>query len=231
MSNHNTIYQQEAARYDALVMREDKDGHLLPAIEKHRTLSGIDVVESGAGTGRLTAQIAPLARSVKAFDLSAHMLGTATAKLQSLGLDNWHTNVADHRDIPLPDNCADLVISGWSVCYLNNKQREDWQTPFLDAVAEFKRLLRPDGSLIIIETEGTGVTAPNPPDSMHNYLGLLKELDFQWEWIRTDYCFTSWHEVHELVPFFFGEAMLGACYTGECGVILPECTGIWHWKE
>ena len=94
-----------------------------------------------------------------------------------------------------------------------------------------KRVLRPGGTLLIIETEGTGEKEPAPPDSMHNYLGLLKELGFQWDWIRTDYRFESSTEAQELVPFFFGEDMLDACYPDEQSVILPECTGIWHWKS
>jgi len=231
MSNHQTIYQQEATRYDALVMREDKDGHLLPAIEHRCALDGLDIVESGAGTGRLTTQIAPKAHSLKTFDLSPHMLAVATAKLEALGIDHWETGVADHRALPVADDSADLVISGWSICYLNDKTRADWQTPFRAGIAEMKRVLRPGGTLIIIETEGTGVTKPKPPESMRNYLGLLKALGFQWEWIRTDYRFASWAEAQQLVPFFFGEEMLDACYSGDGGVILPECTGIWHWKE
>ena len=62
MTDHKTIYQTEAERYDAMVMREDTDGNLLPAIEKIIDLNGIKVVESGAGTGRLTTQIAPKVR-------------------------------------------------------------------------------------------------------------------------------------------------------------------------
>ena len=123
MTDHQTVYQEEAARYDALVMREDKDEHLLPAIERIVPLAGIDIVEFGAGTGRLSTQMAAKARSLQAFDLSPHMLAIATTNLQALGLNNWHTKVADHRSVPVPDNCADLVISGWSICYLNDKTR------------------------------------------------------------------------------------------------------------
>jgi ubiquinone/menaquinone biosynthesis C-methylase UbiE len=75
MTDHRTIYQQEAERYDRLVMREDKDGNLLPAIQSILPLAGTDAVELGAGTGRLSTMLAPLVRSLHAFDASDAMLG------------------------------------------------------------------------------------------------------------------------------------------------------------
>jgi ubiquinone/menaquinone biosynthesis C-methylase UbiE len=230
MTDHHTIYQQEAERYDHLVMREDKDGNLLPAIQSIVSLAHIDVVELGAGSGRLSTMIAPLVRSQHAFDASAAMLAVAESKLRALGLSNWHTQVADHRQIPLPDQCADLIISGWSICYLNDKERADWQTPFTEALVEIKRLLRPGGTILIIETEGTGVSTPQPPDSMQRYLAWLRAQGFAFEWARTDYKFISWDETRALVPFFFGDGMLSACYEEGNSVILPECTGLWHWR-
>ena len=230
MTDHKTIYQTEAERYDAMVMREDTDGNLLPAIEKIIDLNGIKVVESGAGTGRLTTQIAPKVRKLRAFDLSPHMLAIATQKLEALGLDNWKTRVADHRELPVKDGYAHLVLSGWSFCYLNDKERSDWEKPFRRGLKEFKRVLKPKGKIILLETEGTGVTEPHPPESMLKYLGLLKDQGFQRDWIRTDYLFTSWQEVHELVPFFFGDEMIDNCINTADGIVLPECTGIW-WLE
>lgn len=230
MPDHHTIYQQEAERYDHLAMREDKDGNLLPAIQSIVSLTLIDTVELGAGTGRLSNLLAPLVRSLHAFDASAAMLAVAESKLRALGLSNWHTQIADHRQIPLPDHCADLVISGWSICYLNDKERSDWHTPFAEALVEMKRLLRPAGTILIIETEGTGVSAPQPPDSMLRYLGWLREQGFAFDWVRTDYKFVSWEEARALVAFFFGDAMLSACYEEDGSVILPECTGLWWWR-
>ena len=72
------------------------------------------MVELGAGTGRLTRLLAPYVKSIKAFDASAHMLETAAESLREMGLTNWSTEVADHRQIPVEDASADLVISGWS---------------------------------------------------------------------------------------------------------------------
>ena len=230
MTDHKTIYQTEAERYDAMVMREDTDGNLLPAIEKIIDLDGIKVIESGAGTGRLTTQLAPKVRKLRAFDLSPHMLAIATRKLEALGLDNWKTKVADHRELPVKDEYAHLVLSGWSFCYLNDKERSDWEKPFRVGLKEFKRVLKPKGKIVLLETEGTGVTEPHPPESMLKYLGLLKAQGFQREWIRTDYLFASWQEVHELVPFFFGDEMIDNCVDTVDGIVLPECTGIWSWS-
>ena len=110
MPDHRRIYQEEASNYQRLIDREDYRGELLPAIQAIRTLDGLDVIDLGSGTGRLALLLAPYVNSVRAFDLSAHMLGAAAALLDTLGTDNWAVSAADHRRIPLEGNTADLVI-------------------------------------------------------------------------------------------------------------------------
>ena len=65
MPDHPEIYRSQAEGYEALVSREDHLGNLLPAIQKIASLSGKKVVEFGAGTGRLTCQMAPLVEKWK----------------------------------------------------------------------------------------------------------------------------------------------------------------------
>ncbi|NSW53344.1 MAG: class I SAM-dependent methyltransferase [Anaerolineae bacterium] len=227
MPDHQTIYQQEAERYDRMVMREDVDGNILHAIREIIDPAGLDVVELGAGTGRLTTLLAPLAHSIRIFDASAAMLAVAIEKLQALGLGNWQAQTADHRVLPVADASADLAISGWSICYLVDWAEADWQGEVRKALAEMRRILRPDGTIVIIETMGTGVETPQPPEKLLAYYRLLEAEGFVFTWFRTDYRFASMAEAEELVPFFFGQEMLSACRaTGE-GVILPECTGMW----
>ena len=58
------IYASRAQDYERLVAREDFAGNILKALQEIRALSGLDVVELGAGTGRLTCLLAPLVRSI-----------------------------------------------------------------------------------------------------------------------------------------------------------------------
>jgi len=90
-------------------------------------------------------------------------------------------------------------------------------------------VLRPRGTLILIESLGTGFTEPNRPQVLVDYLNYLDEHEFQSTWIRTDYCFRDQAEAKDLTHFFFGEDPMPMWGT-ENGIIVPECTGLW-WKK
>jgi len=227
MPDYEEIYRQQAGPYEDLVSREDYQGHILPALERIASPRGKAVVDLGAGTGRLACLLAPLAGALCAFDRSHAMLSVAVAKLRAGGRRNWTAALADHRAIPLTDAWADVVVSGWSVCYLVVWHPDDWQAQLERGLAEMRRILRPIGSLILLETLGTGVETPHPPQQMLNYLSYLEKAGFRRTWIRTDYRFESRPQAETLTSFFFGEAMLEKLVERPEGVFLPECTGIW----
>jgi hypothetical protein len=147
--------------------------------------------------------------------------------LQTGEQDNWGVIAADHRYIPLPSRSADLIISGWSFCYLAVWEEKHWQNNLDHGLNETERLLRDDGTTIIIETLGTGNTEPVVIDKLKHYLNYLEESGFQHCWVRTDYQFENRAEAEDLVDFFFGADMLKNI-TGHEKPILPECTGIWY---
>ena len=70
-----------------------------------------------------------------------------------------------------------------------------------------QRVLRPGGTIIIIETLGTGYTEPAPPaDWFAEYFAFLEnDLGFQSTWMRTDYQFASLDEAVELMSFFWDD--------------------------
>lgn len=229
MPDHKDIYSTEALKYQALVSREDYQGNLLPSILAIDPLRGKNVLELGAGTGRITCQIAPLARKITASDISHHMLGIGRACLASLGLANWYCSLESHTTLPFMNDCADVIIAGWSFCYAAIGAVDNWQGGLEKALSETARVLRPGGKLILIESLGTGFESPNRPDVLKNYLEYLDKDGFSSTWIRTDYLFTDFEEARELTSFFFGEDPL-PMWEGENGVIIPECTGLW-WKR
>lgn len=228
MADHHEIYEQDADIYDNLVSHEDYCGNLLKEIERLASLSKKDVVELGAGTGRITGLIAPKVNSIKAFDISRHMLDFAETKLKELNLNNWELAVADNRDIPLSNNCADIVISGWSIGYFASWKNADWKEDTKKAVGEMERMLKHNGSILIIETLGTGHKQPIEPmiELSEYYSYLENELGFSRSWIRTDYKFSSVKDAEKTVRSFFGDE-LGNYLRDNNTVILPECTGLW----
>jgi ubiquinone/menaquinone biosynthesis C-methylase UbiE len=228
VSDTQHIYRTEAQRYHDLVSREDYQRHLLPAIVKIDSLTGKDVIELGAGTGRLSQLIANRVKSLVTTDKSLHMLSFGRDALVKKGFEHPKACLASHRQLPFAENCADLVISGWSFCYAALDGGVNWQTSLEQAMTEVERVLRPGGTLVVIDSLGTGYETPNAPVVLKNYLEYLDQHGFKSSWIRTDYCFKNWDEAQELTTFFFGEDPQPMWQT-EMGVILPECTGLW-WK-
>ncbi|MCI0556473.1 MAG: methyltransferase domain-containing protein [Anaerolineae bacterium] len=223
------IYQSDGDRYEALVSREDYRGNIPKAIEEIINVDGLDILDIGAGTGRLTLLLASRAKSIRAFDISSEMLRVCRERLIASGLTNWQVDVADHRQLPIPDQSADLAVSGWSVSYLavwnpgsGIRELENW-------LEEMKRVLRKDGTIILFESLGTGNENPIRLEHVESTYQWLDANGFQSKWIRTDYKFESLDEAEELSRFFFGDE-LGEKIRQNEWIVLPECTGVW-WRR
>jgi ubiquinone/menaquinone biosynthesis C-methylase UbiE len=226
MPTEKEVYEKHADQYERLIRCEDYQNNILPVVERLCPLTDLDIVELGAGTGRLTRLLAPRVRSIQAFDAAGPMLKLAEASLCDLGLSNWQLSVADHRFLPVSDGCADLVISGWSFCYLAVWGGLEWRHALETGLAEMKRILRPGGSIILFETMGTGHETPQPPRHLSGYYEWLMDVGFHSTWIRTDYRFETLEEAGQISSFFFGKEM-GQMVIEKKWLVLPECTGVW----
>jgi ubiquinone/menaquinone biosynthesis C-methylase UbiE len=230
MDHFQRIYAYDAERYERLIAREDQRGNLFETLMNIHPFDGARIVEFGAGTGRLTRIMSVLAAQIDAFDASAAMLEVATRIMEESGMTNWSFQVADNRSIPLPDGVADITIEGWSFGHVMGWHGDQWQAELDQMLAEMERLTRPGGSIILIETMGTGRRDPQPPNeelrTMYAY--LEQEKGFSHRWIRTDYQFENVAEADELMRFFFGDEMADTQVAGK-NIVVPECTGIW-WK-
>jgi ubiquinone/menaquinone biosynthesis C-methylase UbiE len=229
MPTDKEVYATHADQYDRLIQREDYQQNILKTIQQITNLNEVDAFDVGAGTGRLIKILSPFVRTVTAMDISLPMLQVSQNILKKSGRNNWNLAVGDNADLPIKAKCADLVVSGWSFCYLAVWGGEQWKTCLKTGLDDIKRVLRKDGCLIILETMGTGFETPNPPPHLGNYFTFLKESGFSFQWIRTDYQFTSQAEAEELSAFFFGQAMAEKVKKNQW-VILPECTGVWWLK-
>ena len=232
LDHFRRIYSTEAAAYDAMVSREDYEGNLLPALTNACDMFGKIVVELGAGTGRLTRLLAPLAGFVYAFDASREMLAVARDRMASTDFDNIQFYPGDNRCLPNQNAIADITIAGWSIGHSVGWYPSTWEKEIGLAIDEMVRVTRSGGTLIIVETMGTGVYEPAPPSA---------DLDAYYTWlteargfvtaptIRTDYRFSSVDEAVSHMRFFFGDAVAERI-VAESWEVVPEFTGIW-WKR
>ncbi len=230
MSDFREMYFTHAAEYDALIACEDYQGNLFKALTSLRSFAQADIVEWGAGTGRLTLMAAPYARSILAADRSAAMLTRAAAKLRAVDGLRWQMAVADHQHVPAADRSADLILAGWTIPYVLAPYERDGYNNLARVLAEMQRVLRPGGTVIIIDTLGTGFSEPHivSPHLGAYFHWLEDDFGFQHTWVRTDYQFASLAEAVQTLEWFFGTELTDRV-KAERWLIVPECTGLW-WK-
>ena len=230
MPTQEEIYKTEGDKYEALIAREDYRGNILHSLQEIAPLENSIVYDLGAGTGRLACMLAPHAAQVRAFDISEEMLRVCREKLTASESVNWQVDVADHRDLPVEDHSADLVVSGWSVSYLAVWDSVGtWRIQLDKWLAEMKRILKTGGTLVLFESFGTGNESPIKLEHLKDFYPWLDEAGFQNKWIRTDYKFGSLDEAEYLSRFFFGND-LGEKVRKNNWIILPECSCVW-WKK
>lgn len=128
-----------AATYDqepnGLIALEERQVNRLLA-----PLSFSDVLDVGTGTGRHALQLARHGASVTAVDQSAQMLAVARQAAQREGLSIVFRPHALEERLPFDAHAFDLVVCALTLCHV----------PHLAAVvAEFARVLRPGGYLLI----------------------------------------------------------------------------------
>lgn len=115
------------------------------------------VADVGAGTGFMSAGLAPLVKQVQVLDGSAAMLEVARKNLS--GLDNLTFQVADGLALPEPDGELDAVFANMYLHHCPNP---------LAAICEMVRTLRPGGRLVITDMDA------------HSYEWLKTEMADVW---------------------------------------------------
>ncbi len=230
MTDYQQIYKTQSDLYDRMVACEDYEGNLLRAIREIVPVFAASVVELGAGTGRITELLLPYVRRIIAFDQAPAMLAVAATKLQRSGRDNFALGVADNRHLPLVGETAVFAIAGWSLAHSVSWYPDSWQTEIGRMLSEMQRVVKPNGTVVLLETLGTGRETPKPPGShLATYYHWLETVHgFERTWIRTDYRFASPEEGASLIRFFFGDEQADHILAEKL-TVLPECTGIW-WK-
>lgn len=230
MPDRFAIYRDDPWTYDLLISREDYQENIPKALKQIRDFAGLDIADIGAGAGRLAMLLAPEARSLLLTDGAEAMLKVAANKLTKSGFKNFRTHVCDFTEIPAKDKSLDVVVEGWALCSAALRSPL-WELTLQNSLREMERVIRPNGTIVLFETLGTGQEQPAPPNKKFDalYRSLEQEHDFKHTWIRTDYKFESLKEKKRLLTFFFDQEMLDVGVHND-DVVYPECTGVW-WKH
>jgi ubiquinone/menaquinone biosynthesis C-methylase UbiE len=77
-------------------------------------LTGLDVLDVGAGTGHSTIGAARKARHVTAVDAYSAVVDFGRAAVRDAGLSNVTYHVGDRSRLPVPDNSVDVVTCAWA---------------------------------------------------------------------------------------------------------------------
>lgn len=146
----------------------DEPGNQLIELEQpvvREILDGLPrgvALDAACGTGRHTAYLASLGHTVIGADTSAAMLERAREKVPDA---EFHE--ADLHDLPLPANHVDLVVCALALVHV----------PALQPVlAEFVRVLRPGGHLVISDQRGLipGIGVPVVDDRPNGGFGYMQ---------------------------------------------------------
>lgn len=132
-------YEKLAESYAQLAPDKAENGYIEhPAMRAQLgDVSGLQVLDAGCGPGLLTAWLVDRGAAVTGVDMSPKMLALAEARLQ--GRAALHRADLAQAMPFLKDASFDLVASSLAMDYIL-----DWSMP----LAEFRRVLRPNGRLV-----------------------------------------------------------------------------------
>ncbi|KKC46138.1 hypothetical protein VE23_01925 [Paenibacillus sp. D9] len=217
----------EAANYDALIGAQRS---LLPVLRKLADPSGKRIADLGAGTGRLTLQVLPVAASVAAVDTSEQMLDRLREKAGLQPEGKLKLAVADHAGTGL-DSCAyDLILGGWSICYGVAPSQPGWEQRLAAIESEMNRIGIPGGDVVLFENYGTAAEEPAPPEHLLAYFRSLEErYEFKRTVVRVDYRFADVREAAARTGAFFGPETAEKVRRNGWSIV-PEFAGVWHRK-
>lgn len=168
-------FEKVASQWDTLRSGYFGDEIREAAIHKAYLRSEMIVADIGAGTGFMTAGLAPLVKNVYALDGSPAMLEVARRNLQKI--KNVVFQTTDGASLPLPDASLDAVFANMYLHHIPDPQA---------AIREMARLLKPGGRMVITDMDA------------HPYAWLKDEMADVWQGFERSQL-REWLETADLV--------------------------------
>lgn len=127
------------------VSDSDAFGEVRAAVAEAAGLSGTErVVDLGAGGGFLTLELAPLASTVLAVDISETMLERLRASASTRGIANVEARTADLATLHLPYRSVDVIVSNYALHHLTDSEKSA-------LLVRAHAWLRPGGRLVVAD--------------------------------------------------------------------------------
>lgn len=178
---------------------------------------GDSVVDLGCGPGFCTFPLSRLVGSsghIFAVDSSDKFASILQDKIKANKTANISFHQNDANNLDLKDNSTDVVFSRWLFCFLDNPGR---------VLTEIKRILKPNGKLIIIDYFNYRAANIFPQKD------ALSELFKAYLQIVTDH--KGSYNIGEILPELIIESGLQIeSLTPICRIARPN-TRIWKWVE
>ena len=171
----SSYFEQVARQWDTLRSGYFTEAVRTAAIEKAYLRPEMVVADIGAGTGFISAGLAPLVQKVIAIDGSPAMLEVARKNLAPF--NNVEYQVGEGLAIPLPDGSVDAAFANM---YLHHCPDP------LAAIAEMVRIIKPGGRLVITDMD------------THPYAWLKDEMADEWMGFERDQV-RAWFKAVDLV--------------------------------
>jgi len=141
--------------YNLAAQNYDKKKSYLDSFEKGEVISLLGdvkdkiILDVGAGTGRITVELAKKGAEVTALDVSEKMLNSLKSKVKSQK-SRIQIIQGDAENLPFEDNCFDVVTAAFLIVHLKNPQH------FFD---EVYRVLKDGGTFLV-----TNINQRRPPE-------------------------------------------------------------------
>ncbi len=139
MSEANA-WDRLAGKYDKTVKHFDRSYPRIREMARADLGGRTHVLEVAAGTGQFTFELADAAGRLTATDVSPEMVERLAAKLAERNLDNVTTAVMSAYDLDVQDGALDGIFCANALHVMETPNQ---------ALAEFRRALRPGGRLVI----------------------------------------------------------------------------------
>ncbi|PKG33189.1 class I SAM-dependent methyltransferase [Methanoregula sp.] len=161
LNEETNIFDNRAAAWDDKPRRAKLAADVARAIcNAVKITPEMDVLDFGCGTGLLTLQFQPLARSVTGIDSSKGMLAVLEEKIREQGLTNVSARCIDLEKGEIKGGTYDLIVSSMTFHHIRDVQ---------PVLAILSSLLKPAGTLAIADLDSDNGNFHDTPEGVfHN---------------------------------------------------------------